>query len=239
MGPVLVTGAAGGMGQALCRLLAGDGLRVLAVDHNAGRLSALAEELGASVVALAADLAGAELEERVKPAVQALGGLQGLVNLAGISQGDAIERLTDEDWERSFAVNVTAAMRLARACTPWLKESGRGSIVNVASPVGLIGARKPSYAASKAALLGLTMSLARNLGRYNIRVNSVLPGATVTFLTEDWPEEKRRSIAAGTFLGRLCEPIEVARVIRFLLSEEASYVTGATLDATAGGMYGH
>jgi NAD(P)-dependent dehydrogenase (short-subunit alcohol dehydrogenase family) len=239
MNEVLVTGAAGGMGRELCRLLVSGGWTVLAVDRQAEALTSLAGEVGERLLPCTVDLARPDLAERVRPALERLGGLRGLVNLAGISQGDVIERLTDADWDESMAVNVTAAMRLARLCVPWLKESGHGSIVNVASPVGLIGARKPSYAASKAALLGLTMSLARNLGRYNIRVNSLLPGATITGLTADWSEEKRRQIAAGTFLGRLCQPIEIARAIRFLLSDDASCITGSTLDLTGGGIFGH
>jgi NAD(P)-dependent dehydrogenase (short-subunit alcohol dehydrogenase family) len=240
MATVLVTGAAGGMGQAVCKELVCCGWTVLGVDHNAVRLPLLAKELaGSSFHAVPADLREAHLPELIRPALDAVGGLRGLVNLAGVSQGDAIDDLADRDWEESFAVNSTAPMKLARLCAPYLRASGGGSIVNVASPVALVGTRKPSYAASKAALIGLTMSLARNLGPDNIRVNAVLPGATITHLTVDWSEEKRQRIARGTILGRLCQPVEIARVLRFLLSDDASYVTGAVLDLTAGGMYGH
>ena len=166
--------------------------------------------------------------------------LQGLVYLAAQSVGDEIHSLTDEDWERSLSVNVTPAMKLARFAAPRMKAAGSGSIVNVGSPVAIVGARKPSYAASKAALSGLTMSLARDLGASPpVRVNLVLPGPTVTPLTEDWSEAKRQKIAEGSFLKRLCTPREIAAIIAFLLSDEASYVTGCVLDATAGSMFGH
>jgi NAD(P)-dependent dehydrogenase (short-subunit alcohol dehydrogenase family) len=153
--------------------------------------------------------------------------------------GNDIFHLEDADWLESFAINVSPAMVLARALAPMMAASGGGSIVNVGSPAAIVGARKPSYAASKAALSGLTLSLARNLGPKGIRVNLFLPGPMITPMTEDWPEEKRAAIAASSFLGRLCQPEESAAVIAFLLSPAASYITGAVIDGTAGSMFGH
>lgn len=239
MRTIVVTGAAGGMGYELCTLLVGRGDTVVAVDHNSRRLKSLSIELGPSLLPVETDLKSPKLEDLVASSLESTPTFGGLVNLGGISKGDILERLTDEDWDESFSVNVTAAMRLCRCLGPRLRMVREGCIVNVASPVAIVGARKPSYAASKAALLGLTMSLARDFGRDNIRVNAVLPGPTITYMTNDWPNEKRRQIAESTFLGRLCEPIEIAHAICFLLSREASYITGSILDLTAGGMFSH
>ncbi|MDD5272714.1 MAG: SDR family NAD(P)-dependent oxidoreductase, partial [Methylovulum sp.] len=139
----------------------------------------------------------------------------------------------------SFAVNVTPAMRLIRLLTPAMRRNQGGSIVNVGYPVGIIGARKPSYAASKAALHGLTMSCARQLGGDNIRVNLLLPGPTITYMTCDWGQERRDGIAENTFLKRLCTPEEIAKTINFLIGNESSYITGSVMDMTAGSLYGH
>lgn len=236
----LVTGAAGGLGSALCEILLSRNGSVLAVDHNVSRLEALRKRLDhENFLPLTAELDHPELEALVHARLPGDAVVRGLVNIAAQSIGGDIFSLADADWERSFSVNVTPAMKLARMLVPRMRAAGGGSIVNVGSPVGIVGARKPGYAASKAALTGLTVSLARNLGPHGIRVNVLLPGPMITPLTEDWPESKRQKIAASSFLGRLCQPLEAARIIAFLLSEESSYVTGSVIDATAGSMFGH
>jgi NAD(P)-dependent dehydrogenase (short-subunit alcohol dehydrogenase family) len=135
-------------------------------------------------------------------------------------------------------VNVTAPMLLTKACAPRMTGERGGVIVNVSSPVAHVGAKKASYAASKAALHGLTMSSAKALGSKNIRVNTLLPGPTITKMTEDWSEARRASVAQESFLGRLSEPEEVAEMICCLLSDEARYMTGAIVDLTAGSLWG-
>ncbi len=227
------------MGEKLVEVLLDTGASVTGIDHNTERMEALARKFtGRPFDPVVADLLDENLEKRLCAALPEEEPIGGLVNLAAVSCGDVIENLTDTDWDRSLATNVTAAMRLIRLLSPRMIKHG-GSIVNVGSPVGLIGARKPSYAASKAALVGLTMSCAKNLGHQNIRVNLFLPGPTITRMTEDWSEEKRRAIATESFLGRLCQPVEVARTIRFLLSPDSSYITGSIVDGTAGSMFGH
>lgn len=235
---VIVTGAAGGMGRETCRYLALQGWRVLAIDHNQSRLAELCQS-HTHIKALLADLTDITLVSQVQHQLQDMPPVMGLVNLAGASIGNTIDLLEEEDWQQSFAVNVTPAMRLIQAVTPMLRQQKSGSIVNVGSPVGLIGARKPSYAASKSALLGLTMSCARNLGADNIRVNLLLPGPTITEMTKDWSVERCQQIAEGSFFKRLCTPIEIAEVIAFLLSPASRYMTGSVVDMTAGSMWGH
>lgn len=234
----IVTGAAGGMGQATCRRLCAEGWQVLAIDHNGAGLDQLASELPA-LAPLVTGLDDTNLIPATAALLEQLPPVQGLVNMAGISAGRPITELQDEDWDRSFAINLTPAMRLIRLVAPSMQAQGLGSIVNVGSPVGVVGANKPAYAASKAALQGLTMSVARNLGGQGVRANLLLPGPTITGMTHDWPEERRQAVANGTFLKRLCQPDEVAGVVLFLLSEQASYMTGSVVDLSAGSLWGH
>jgi len=237
---LVVTGAAGGLGAAVCRELIAQSWRVIGIDHNEQRLAALSKELSQyPFLPLVADLASPELANRLREARGGDEDVFGLVHVAAKSKGDDIFKLSDEDWNESIAVNTTSAMLLARLLAPFMVARGKGAIVNVGSPVGIVGARKPSYAASKAALAGLTMSLARNLGPSGVRANLLLPGAMITPLTEDWSAEKRESIANESFLKRLCKPEEVAKVISFLLSDAATCITGAVMDCTAGSMFGH
>lgn len=237
-GTVVVTGAAGGMGAAVCQRLVADGYAVVAIDRNKERLAALGMN-APNVRAVESDVRSYQLGTLAESAVRDVGRtLRGIVNLAGASVGDSLEKLTDDDWYAALDVNATAPMRLCRSLVPLMRARGAGSIVNVSSPVAILGARKVSYAASKAALLGLNAALARALGRDGIRVNAVLPGPTITFMTDDWDAEKRARVAAGTFLGRLCEPREIASVISFLIGPDSSYLTGAVLDVTAGALHG-
>lgn len=240
MSLVVVTGAAGGLGSAVCRELITRNWRVIGIDHNQPRLKALGQELADHPFqSILADIDSPEMTNHLRNILGKDDDVFGFVHVAAKSRGDEICKLSDEDWNDSMAINVTAAMVLARLLAPYMVARGKGAIVNVGSPVGIVGARKPSYAASKAALAGLTMSLARNLGPNGVRANLLLPGAMITPLTEDWSEEKRRSIASQSFLKRLCEPREVAQVIGFLLSDAASCITGTVMDCTAGSMFSH
>lgn len=237
-GQIVITGAAGGMGAVTSQLLAKQGYRIIAIDHNVQRLQAL-QSLHSSIKTIALDLDDSRLVAEVQQAMRDDVPVVGLVNMVGISQGSPIDTLSDDDWDKSFAVNVTPAMKLIRLLAPKMQQQKHGSIVNVGSPVGIIGAKKPSYAASKAALHGLTMSCARNVGGDNVRVNLLLPGPTITYMTEDWDAVRCEGVAQGSFLKRLCTPDEIAKVIAFLISEDSSYITGSVIDMTAGSLYGH
>jgi len=235
MKTVILTGAGGGMGQSCAMLLANNGWQVLAIDRNADRLAPLTNH--ANISLLCADLTSELLPNLIIEALTTMPQLMGLVNMAGVSIGAPISKLEEDVWQQAFATNVDAPMRLIKLAASRMPAGG--SIVNIGSPVGIVGANKPSYAASKAALHGLTMSCARNLGPANIRVNLLLPGPTITCMTNDWPESRREAIAQGTFLKRLCTPEEVAKAVHFLLSEQASYFTGSVVDMTAGSLWGH
>lgn len=233
---VIVTGAAGGMGRTCCQYFTDLGWSVLAIDHNQQRLKQFNHP---QITTLCVDLASINLIEQIQEQLKELPTVWGLINLAGVSKGSDIEHLILEDWQYSFDVNVTATFKLIQLVTPIMQKNGGGSIVNVSSPVGYIGARKPSYAASKAALHGLTMSCARNLGKYGIRVNLLLPGTTITEMTKDWSKERQIEIANESLLKRLCTPQEIAESLAFLLSEHSRYMTGSILDMTCGSMWGH
>lgn len=154
---IIVTGAAGGMGRECCRYFCQLGWHVLAIDHNKQRLESLSELAGIEVLCI--ELQDIGLVAAVDKILDTMPPLWGLVNLAGISKGDSIENLSEADWQMSFDVNVTPAYRLIKGVYERMyKEAQGGSIVNVSSPVAYIGARKPSYSASKAAMHGLTTS---------------------------------------------------------------------------------
>lgn len=236
---VIVTGAAGGMGRQTCQYLAELGWKVLAVDHNQQRLESHLSDIE-GITLLPIELTDDKLIAQVNKKLDDMPPLWGLVNLAGVSVGDDIEGLSEEDWQTSLDVNVTAPYRLIQGTYQRMRDGSQGgSIINVSSPVGYIGARKPSYSASKAAMLGLTNSCARNLGKYNIRVNLLLPGTTITEMTKDWSQERRDAIAKESLLGRLCTPQEIAEGIAFLLSKHSRYMSGSVLDMTCGSMWGH
>ncbi len=238
----LVTGASRGIGAATAIRLAKEGCAV-AVNYlhdlkGAEAVAAKIRGLGGRAVALQADVGEPEQAGKlVEQAAEELGGLQILVNNAGYSQHADIEELKIEDWERMLRVGLTAAFVCVRAAIPHMKRAGWGRIVNVASLRAMTGSDHGAhYASAKAGIIGLTKSLALELARYNITVNAVSPGYTRTEMTREALEEHGAEIAARIPLGRPAEPEEIAAVIAFLASEEASYITGETINVN-GGIY--
>jgi len=226
----LVTGGARGIGAAISRELARAGGRV-AVNYRAGGevAEALAEEIGG--IAVQADVGdpdqAAALVERVE---SELGDLDVLVNNAGITRDTLIARMSDEDWEDVIGTNLRGPFNTCRAVSRKMMRRRAGAIVNLTSVVGLHGnPGQANYAASKAGVIGLTKALARELGLRGVRVNAVAPGYIDTELTNVLPEDLRQTILANTPLGRLGEPEDVAGAVRFLCSDEASFVTGEVL----------
>lgn len=235
---ILITGAASGIGKMLAEFLAKRGAKLGLLDLNAEALKAVAYNTGAySVTVDLAQSAG------IKPAVvqlaTALGDLDGLVNCAGIASRSSLEGTEQEEWERALAINLTAPFLICQAALPWLSKGKGASVVNMASGVGLrpTGRGNSSYAASKAGLLGLTRALAVELAPA-IRVNAVCPGMTrtpmVDFALAEASPEDRAALVGQYPIGRPAEPIEIANVVAFLLSEASSFVTGATYAADGG-----
>ncbi len=249
---VIVTGVTRGIGSAIAARLVGDGYSVIGLGRDEARLRSWVSSVPTCIDGtpqgeyLSVDLEARTLEsellallERIDKAHVVLPGLSqtpivGLVNAAAISQGDRVDAIQDDEWAHSFAINVTAPMRLTRCLVPRLKLAVGASVVNISSPVAMFGSRKVSYASSKAALLGLTFALARDLGQHGIRVNALLPGPTITGMTSDWTCAKRTAIAERSLLKRLCEPEDVAGTVSFLLGADSAYITGAVLDVTGG-----
>jgi 3-oxoacyl-[acyl-carrier protein] reductase len=240
----LVTGAAGGIGLAVSRRLAADGARVLMTDIDGARLAAAAEKLraeGAEVDILAADLARKDERDRLVPfALERWQRLDILVNNAAFHGARrTFLNASEEEFERIFAVNVTAAAALCQAAAKAMQARGAGAIVNIGSiQAGLPVATYAAYVASKGAIEALTRALAVELAPAGIRVNAVLPGviATENFkqALAEGVDAKRRAPMTAALLGRQGEAAEVAAAVAFLASSEASFITGASLPVDGG-----
>jgi len=232
----LVTGASGGIGGAIARALHAAGARVGLSGTRAGALDALAGELGDGAFAVPADLSSANgAKTLVKDAEAALGGIDILVNNAGLTRDQLAVRMSDEDWQMVLDVNLTAAFRLSQGCLRGMIKKRWGRIVSVTSIVGVTGnPGQVNYAASKAALIGMSKSLAQEVASRNITVNCVAPGFIDTPMTEGLSDEQKHNLTARIPAGRLGEPADVAGACVFLASDEASYVTGQTLHVNGG-----
>jgi len=222
----LVTGASRGIGRAIASELAQAGASVV-VGYRSGKDEAesLATELGARAVQ--ADVSSAADAARL---VEEAGDVDVLVNNAGLTRDGLLARMSDDDWRVVIETNLSSVFYTCRAvCRPMMKKRA-GSIVNVSSIVGVHGNwGQTNYAASKAGIIGFTKSLARELGSRNIRANVVAPGYVKTRLTDVLPEEATGAMLQSTPLGRLGEPADVAGAVRFLCSDEASFITGEVL----------
>ena len=232
----LITGASGGIGGAIARALHAAGARVGLSGTRAGALDALAGELGDGAFAVPADLSSANgAKTLVKDAEAALGGIDILVNNAGLTRDQLAVRMSDEDWQMVLDVNLTAAFRLSRGCLRGMMKKRWGRIVSVTSIVGVTGnPGQVNYAASKAALIGMSKSLAQEVASRNITVNCVAPGFIDTPMTEGLSDEQKHNLTARIPAGRLGEPADIAGACVFLASDEASYVTGQTLHVNGG-----
>jgi 3-oxoacyl-[acyl-carrier protein] reductase len=222
----LVTGASKGIGRAIAEELARAGATVV-VGYRSGKDDAeqLASEIGGSAVQ--ADVSSSDDAKRL---VDEAGDIDVLVNNAGLTRDGLLARMSDDDWRTVLDTNLSSVFYTCRAVTrPMMKKRG-GSIVNISSVVGVHGNwGQTNYAASKAGIIGFTKSLARELGSRNIRANVVAPGYVKTQLTEVLPEEATAAMVDNTPLGRVAEPKEIAGAVRFLASDDASFITGEVL----------
>jgi len=235
----LVTGASRGIGEAIARRLASEGAHVLAAARSLEaleRVVAAIGEAGGAATALRMDLADASsIEAGAKQALAARGGVDVLVNNAGVTEDNLILRMSRESWDRVLATNLTGAFLLTQALLRAMVKKRYGRIVNVTSVVGLMGnPGQASYAASKAGLIGLTKTIARELASRNITCNAVAPGFIETEMTQKMTPEAREALSGQIPAGRLGAADDVAEAVAFLASEQASYVTGHVLNVSGG-----
>ena len=221
-----MTGGSRGIGRAIVLALAEAGATVV-VGYHSGEEEAEAVATEAGARAVQADVSDPEAAKRL---VEEAGDLDILVNNAGLTRDGLLARMSDDDWRAVIETNLSSVFYTCRAAVRGMMKKRAGSIVNVSSIVGLHGNwGQTNYGASKAGIIGFTKSLARELGSRNVRANVVAPGYVNTRLTDVLPEEARGAMLSNTPLGRLGEPEDVAGAVRFLCSDEASFITGEVL----------
>jgi 3-oxoacyl-[acyl-carrier protein] reductase len=236
----LVTGASRGIGAAIALELAGRGLRVIGTattDDGAARVGqALSAFPGCSGTTLNVNDA-ASAEAVIDAIVKAHGGLQILVNNAGITRDNLAMRMKDDDWDAVIDTNLKAVFRMSRAVMRTMMKQRYGRIINITSVVGASGnAGQANYAAAKAGVAGMTRALARELGSRNITVNCVAPGFIETDMTAGLPPDQHKALLSQIPLGQLGRPSDIAHAVAYLASPQASYVTGQELHVN-GGMF--
>jgi 3-oxoacyl-[acyl-carrier protein] reductase len=233
----LVTGATGGIGGEIARALHAAGAEVAISGTREAPLAELASELGQRVHVLPCNLAVAEeADALVKRACEVMGSLDILVNNAGITRDGLMMRMSDEDWLAVIEVNLNANFRLSRSALRGMMKARWGRIINISSVVAQAGnPGQANYAAAKAGVVGMGKSLAQEVASRGITINCVAPGLIETAMTARLTEEQRGKILDGVPAGRMGRPEEVAAAVLYLASDEAGYVTGATIDINGGG----
>ena len=232
----LVTGASGGIGEAVARALHAQGASVVLHGTRAEKLEALQKDFGARAFALAVDLSD---RDAVVGLVDDAGALAGpisiLVNNAGITRDGLLMRMKDYDWDSVLEVNMTASMSLCRAAMRGMMKARNGRIISISSIVGVTGnAGQTNYAASKAGMIGFSKSLAAEVASRGLTVNVVAPGFIETPMTDVLDESQKNALLARVPAGRLGHADEIAATVAFLASDEAAYITGATLHVNGG-----
>jgi 3-oxoacyl-[acyl-carrier protein] reductase len=235
---VLVTGGNRGIGLAIARAFAEAGDKV-AITYRSGEPPAGLTDLG--VLAVRCDITVAEQVEQAYKEIEGVhGNVEVLIANAGITKDQLLMRMSEEDFTSVLDTNLTGTFRVVKRANRGMLRARKGRVVLISSVVGLLGqAGQANYAASKAGLVGFARSLARELGSRNITFNVVAPGFVDTDMTRILPEEQRAGIVAQVPLGRYAQPEEVAAVVRFLASDDASYITGAVIPVDGGLGMGH
>jgi len=234
--PALITGASGGIGASIARTLHAQGAIVVLSGTRRDALDALAAELGERAHVSPADLSDAAAADALVTATEAAAGpLAILVNNAGMTRDMLALRMRDEDWQAVLDIDLSAPFRLVRATLRGMLRRRAGRIINISSIVGATGnPGQANYAAAKAGLIGLTKALAQEVASRGITVNAVAPGFVTTAMTGKLSEQQRAKLTESIPLGRIGRPEDVAAAVAYLVSDEAGWVTGATLHVNGG-----
>jgi 3-oxoacyl-[acyl-carrier protein] reductase len=234
--PALVTGASGGIGAGIARTLHAQGAVVVLSGTRRESLDSLAAELGDRAFVCPADLRDpAATDPLIEAAEQAAGPLAILVNNAGMTRDTLALRMGDADWQAVLDVDLSAPFRLSRAALRGMLRRRAGRVINIGSIVGATGnAGQANYAAAKAGLIGLTKALAQEVAPRGITVNAVAPGFVSTAMTDKLSDQQRGKLTEAIPLGRIGRPEDIAAAVAYLASDEAGWVTGATLHVNGG-----
>lgn len=232
----LVTGATGGIGEAIARVLHAQGASVSLSGTRAEKLEELASDLGERAFVTPANLSDREaVGGLLAAAEEKMGSVDILVNNAGITRDNIFMRMKDEEWDQVLEVNLTSGFHLCRAAIKGMMKRRSGRIIGVTSVVGVTGnPGQANYAAAKAGMIGMYKSLAREVASRNITVNTIAPGFIETAMTDALNDKQKESILANVPAGRLGTSVEIASAALYLASDEAAYMTGQTLHVNGG-----
>ena len=238
---VLVTGASRGIGRAIAEKLGQDGAVVVGTatsESGAENISAYLAEAGIKGKGMCLNVTDADsIKDVIKAITDEFGAVNILVNNAGITRDNLLMMMKDDQWDDIINTNLTSIFRLSKAVVRGMMKARTGRIINIGSVVGLTGnPGQTNYSAAKAGILGFTKSLAREIGSRNVTVNTVAPGFIDTDMTRELPEEQREALIKQIPLNKLGEAKDIANAVSFLASDEASYITGETINVN-GGMY--
>lgn len=231
----LITGATGGIGRAIAKTLYTQGANLILTDMDQGKLDEFMQELGEHAHALAVNITDPEAPQALLKFAESFGGIDILINNAGINRDTLSMRMTDEMWDAVLSVNLTAGFRLMRACVPTMMKKRWGRIISMASIVGVIGnAGQANYAASKGGLIAMTKSVAQEVASRGITANCIAPGFIATPMTENLPDNVKQAMLDRIPMKRMGTPQDIANVVAFLASDESAYITGQTLNVNGG-----
>ncbi|MCT4605812.1 MAG: 3-oxoacyl-[acyl-carrier-protein] reductase [Marinisporobacter sp.] len=235
----IVTGGGRGIGEATCLRFAEEGAKVVVVDQNGSDVNTVVEKikkLGGEAIGKEVDVTNRkQVDEMLHDLVSKYGKIDILINNAGITADAKLEKMTEEQWDQVINVNLKGVFNCGQGVAKIMKEQKFGVILNTSSVVGIYGNfGQTNYAASKWGVIGMTKTWAKELGKYNVRVNAIAPGFTLTAMVKKMPEKVLSKIRDKSPLKKLAEPIDIANAFLFLASDEAKFVTGTVLSVDGG-----
>ena len=233
---VIITGGAGGIGKETGRLFVNEGASVAIFDVSQEGIDAAVAEIGGNTRGYVVDVARFDdVTRNVQQAIADFGHIDVLINAAGITRDGFLTKMDVADWDKVIAINLTGPFNCTKAVAPHMMERGSGNIINVSSVVGVYGnIGQTNYSATKAGLIGLTKTWAKEFAKKGMRVNAIAPGFIKTPMTAKMPDKVVQMVVDKTPMGRMGEPIEIANALLFLASDESSFVTGHILQVDGG-----